>query len=62
MYLFQDRGEEKPRKTAYFGCSNRMYDANGNRTGFTFFSIPLGKKNSTSLGKSDVQNVKEGVL
>ena len=32
------------KQCTYFGCSNRMYDANGNRTGFTFFSIPLGKK------------------
>ena len=32
------------KQCAYFGCSNRMYDANGNRTGFTFFRIPLGKQ------------------
>ena len=34
----------------YFGCS-RMYDANGKRTGFTFFSIPRGKKKFDELGK-----------
>ena len=32
------------KQCAYFGCSNRMYDANGNLTGFIFFSIPRGKK------------------
>ena len=35
---------KKGKHCSYFGCSNRMYDANGNRTGFIFFSIPRGKK------------------
>ena len=38
-------------KCAYFGCSNRMYETNGNRTGFTFWSIPCGKKKLAEFGK-----------
>ena len=34
------------KQCAYFGCSNRMYETNGNKTGFIFFSILCGKKNS----------------
>ena len=45
MYLFQDGGEEKQKKTVcFFGCSNKMYDVNGNRTGFTFFLVFLVEK------------------
>ena len=42
MYLFQNGGEEENqgKQCAFFGCSNRMYDAN-----FTFFSIQSWKKN-----------------
>ena len=29
---------------AYFDCSNRVYDTNGDRTGLSFFSVPSGKK------------------
>ena len=39
-----EKKKSQGKQCAYFGCSNRMYDSNGNRTGFTFFSIPRGKK------------------
>ena len=41
---FKMAAKSQGKQCAYFGCSNRMYDANGNRTRFTFFSIPRGKK------------------
>ena len=46
MYQFQDGGEESLGKQcahAFFGCSNSIYDTSGDRTDFSFFSVPHGK-------------------
>ena len=43
--------KSQEKQCAYFGCSNKMYDANGNGTSFSFFSVPRERKKFVEFGK-----------
>lgn len=38
------RKKSQGKECSFFNCTNRMYDASGNRTRFSFFCVPLDKE------------------